>query len=103
MVGDTNAEQVTASDLAVRDARKHVDGEKDVIPIYVLPSIDDTNTLQNNNTAIANYGNNQLAKWLQKGGIDQEWNDYVKKISEPSLGLDQNIKIWQKYYDKVVK
>ena len=103
MIGDTNAEQVTASDLAVRDARKHVDGEKDVIPIYVLPSIDDTNTLQNNNTAIANYGNNQLAKWLQKGGIDQEWNDYVKKISEPSLGLDQNIKIWQKYYDKVVK
>lgn len=58
---------------------------------------------KNNNTAISNYANNQIAKWVQKGGIDKEWDAYVKKVSEPTLGLDANIKIWQKWYDKYTK
>ena len=103
MVNDTNADQVTASDLAIREARNRVDGVKDVIPIYVRPDTEDSNTLQNNNTAISNYANNQIAKWVQKGGIDKEWDAYVKKVSEPTLGLDANIKIWQKWYDKYTK
>lgn len=103
MVNDTNADQVTASDLAVREARNRVDGIKDVVPIYVRPDTEDANTLQNNNTAISNYANNQIAKWVQKGGIDKEWDAYVKKVSEPTLGLDANIKIWQKWYDKYTK
>ena len=37
MVNDTNADQVTASDLAIREARNRVDGVKDVVPIYVRP------------------------------------------------------------------
>ena len=92
MVNDTNADQVTASDQAIREARSRVDGVKDVIPIYVRPNTEDSNTLQNNNTAISNYANNQIAKWVQKGGIDKEWDAYVKKVSEPTLGLDANIK-----------
>lgn len=103
MVNDFNAEQVTDSDLAVRDARANVDPVMDVVPIYVRPSTDDMDTLQNNNTALFNYANNQYAKWVQKGGIENEWDDYLKKIQEPSLGLDQNIKIWQKWYDKYTK
>lgn len=103
IVNDTNADQVTASDLAVRDARSRVDPIKDVIPIYVRPDSDDTDTLQNNNTAIFNYANNQYAKWVQNGGIDKEWDSYLKKISEPSLGLENNIAIWQKWYDKYTK
>ena len=95
MVNDTNADQVTASDLAVREARNRVDGIKDVVPIYVRPDTEDSNTLQNNNTAISNYA--------KKGGIDKEWDSYVKKVTEPTLGLDANIKIWQKWYDKYTK
>lgn len=38
-----------------------------------------------------------------EGGIDKEWDAYVKKVSEPTLGLDANIKIWQKWYDKYTK
>ena len=67
------------------------------------PTTEDSNTLQNNNTAISNYANNQIAKWVQKGGVDKEWDAYVKKVSEPTLGLDANIKIWQKWYDKYTK
>ena len=101
IVNDTNAEQVTASDQAVRETiKKNVDPVKDVILIWVHPSSEDMDTLSNNNTAIFNYTDNQLAKWVQKGGIDSEWSDYLKKVKEPTLGLDTNIKIWQKYYDK---
>ena len=101
IVNDTNAEQVTASDQAVRETiKKNVDPVKDVIPIWVHPDSEDMDTLSNNNTAIFNYTDNQLAKWVQKGGIDSEWSDYLKKVKEPTLGLDTNIKIWQKYYDK---
>ncbi|WP_169173030.1 extracellular solute-binding protein [Bifidobacterium oedipodis] len=103
MVNDTNADQVTASDQAVRPAREHVDPINDVVPIYVRPNTEDTNILQNNNTAIANYANNQLAKWVQSGGVDKEWDSYVSKVSEPSLGLDENIQIWQKWYDQYTK
>ncbi|MBM6699597.1 extracellular solute-binding protein [Bifidobacterium pullorum subsp. saeculare] len=103
IVNDTNADQVTASDQAVREARDRVDPIKDVIPVYVRPDTEDTNTLQNNNTAISNYANNQLAKWVQSGGVENEWDDYVKKVSEPSLGLEENIKIWQKWYDEYTK
>ena len=103
MVNDTNADQVTASDLAIREARNRVDGVKDVVPIYVRPNTEDSNTLQNNNTAISNYANNQIAKWVQKGASTRKWDAYVKKVSEPTLGLDANIKIWQKWYDKYTK
>ena len=61
------------------------------------------NRIAQYNTAISNYANNQIAKWVQKGGIDKEWDAYVKKVSEPTLGLDANIKIWQKWYDKYTK
>ena len=74
MVNDTNADQVTASDLGVREARNRVDGIKDVVPVYVRPDTEDSNTLQDNNTAISNYANNQISKWVQKGGIDKEWD-----------------------------
>ena len=89
--------------LICREIDTNLDGIKDVVPIYVRPDTEDANTLQNNNTAISNYANNQIAKWVQKGGIDKEWDAYVKKVSEPTLGLDANIKIWQKWYDKYTK
>lgn len=102
MVNDTNADQVTASDQAVREARDRVDTEKDLIPIYVRPDTEDANTLQNNNTAISNYASSQIAQWIQKGGVDKEWDSYLQKVNEPSLGLESNIQIWQKLYDKYV-
>ena len=69
----------------------------------IIPDARTETLLQNNNTAISNYANNQIAKWVKKGGIDKEWDAYVKKVSEPTLGLDANIKIWQKWYDKYTK
>ena len=38
-----------------------------------------------------------------EGRHRQGMGRYVKKVSEPTLGLDANIKIWQKWYDKYTK
>lgn len=103
IVNDDNADQVTEANNAVEEALSRVDPTKDVIPIYVRPSSDDLDTLSDNNTSISNYAGNQLAKWVQSGGIDKEWDKYLKNIAEPTLGLEENIAIWQKYYDKAVK
>lgn len=103
MINDTNAEYVTAIDEACREALANVDPTGDVIPIYVRPDSSDMETLQNNNTSIGNYANNMIAQWFQNGGIDEQWDEYVAKLNTPSLGLQDNIDIWQKYYDEAVK
>lgn len=103
MINDTNAEYVTASDEVCREALANVDPTGDVIPIYVRPDSSDMETLQNNNTSIGNYANNMIAQWFQNGGIDERWDEYVAKLNTPSLGLQDNIDIWQKYYDEAVK
>ena len=103
MINDTNAEYVTASDEACKEALANVDPTGDVIPIYVRPDSSDMETLQNNNTSIGNYANNMIAQWFQNGGIDEQWDEYVAKLNTPSLGLQDNIDIWQKYYDEAVK
>ena len=71
------------------------------MPAYVrIDSEEDQTALGNNNTAILSYALAQTAKWIQKGGVDEGWDSYVKKLEDPSLGLKQNIQIWQKYYDQ---
>lgn len=98
---DTNADYVTESNEAYAEALARVDPVRDIIPIYVRPSSDQTDQLSNNNTAIFNYVDNMLATWVQTGGIDEGWDTYVKKVSEPTLGLKTNIAIWQDLYDKM--
>lgn len=103
IVNDTNADYVTATNEAYGDALKRVDPVKDVIPIYVRPDSDSMDTLSNNNTAISNYADNQFARWVQNGGVEEEWDDYLTRIQEPSLGLQENIDIWQRWYDQQAK
>lgn len=103
IVNDTNADAVSADNQAVEPALNNVDPVKDVVPIYAAPSAKDLDTLSTNNTSIFNYTDNMLATWFQKGGIEKQWDEYVKKVNDKSLGLEQNIDIWQKAYDKAVK
>ncbi|MNP81666.1 hypothetical protein D3C76_1800920 [compost metagenome] len=37
------------------------------------------------------------SQWITKGGIDSEWDGYVKNIEK--TGVSKNIEIIQKYYD----
>ena len=40
----------------------------------------------------------KFAKWVTKGGIEDEWEQYVTTLQ--NSGLDQNIEIVQKGFDQ---
>ena len=49
-------------------------------------------------TDIMNYVNDNLAKWLLNGGIEEEWDDYVAQLN--AMGLEQHIQVMQTAYDR---
>lgn len=46
---------------------------------------------------IDSYVSKQYAKWLLQGGIDTEWDAYIKKLND--MGMDKMMKIYQDAYD----
>ena len=49
-------------------------------------------------TDIKNFVNQQRAKWLVDGGIEEEWDGYVAQLQQ--MGLDQMIEIYQNALDR---
>ncbi|WP_105614610.1 extracellular solute-binding protein [Vallitalea okinawensis] len=47
---------------------------------------------------INTYANENYARWMMEGGIDEEWDDYVEKLYD--MGLDEYIKIYQSALDR---
>ena len=72
-----------------------------MMPVYVRLNTEDSNTFSNNNAQIWNYAIPIISKWLLNGGIDEQWDNYVKTIDD--YGMKQNVEMWQKAYDKAVK
>jgi len=76
-----------------------VDPENDVFPgMFIKYSTMDNNTMSLNNTNVMNLAESSFAKWVTKGGIEAEWDAYVKESEK--AGLNQNLEIMQKYYDE---
>lgn len=76
-----------------------IDPEKDVFPgMFIKYSTADNNTMSLNNTNVMNLANSNFAKWVTKGGVEAEWDAYVKESQK--AGLNQNLEIMQKYYDE---
>lgn len=76
-----------------------VDPNKDVFPGMLLKySTADNSALSLNNTNVMNLANSSFAKWITKGGIETEWDAYVKECEK--AGLTQNLDILQRYYDE---
>jgi len=44
-----------------------------------------------------NLAESSFAKWVTKGGVEAEWDAYIKESEK--AGLKQNLEIMQKYYD----
>lgn len=76
-------------------------GDKDLIPAYVRLSAEDNTTVSNNNSNIFNYAMPLISTWIQDGGLtDDAWNEYVSTMKQQ--GVDENVKLWQKWYDKTM-
>lgn len=75
-----------------------VDTEQDVFPgMFIKYSTADNNAMSLSNTNVMNLANTSFAKWVTKGGVEAQWDEYVKQSKK--AGLDQNLEIMQKYYD----
>lgn len=75
-----------------------VDTASDVFPaMFIKYTTADNNTMSLNNTNVMNLANTNFAKWVTKGAVEAQWDEYVKQSKK--AGLDQNIEIMQKYYD----
>jgi putative aldouronate transport system substrate-binding protein len=70
---------------------------KDIFP-KMLYSSEDTEKLSKYMTDIDAYMKKMFASWIVKGGVDDEWDGYVKKLNE--MGLQQVMDIHQKTYEK---
>jgi len=76
-----------------------VNPKKDVFPgMFIKYTAADNNTMSLNNTNVMNLANTNFAKWVTKGGIESEWDAYVKENKK--AGMEKNIEIMQKYYDE---
>ena len=63
----------------------------------LLFSAEDNDIIADIGADIIDYNEKMRAKWLAYGGVEDEWEDYLKKLD--SMGLQQYIDIYQKTYD----
>ena len=99
--GDAGSDALYQASKVYEKQRSNFDPVKDYIPDYVNPDADDNTTLASNYNQISNVAMQKTATWMSKGGIDEEWDAYCKQLD--SLGLQENVKIWQKWYDTYTK
>lgn len=68
---------------------------------YVFPnvfmSIEDTNRVSQLDTDIRKYAEQMKASWILNGGIEKEWDEYLRKMED--YGLSEYLEIKQKYFD----
>ena len=57
---------------------------------------EDNDALSMIKTDLINYTEEMRAKWLSKGGVDEEWDAYLQQLNE--LGLEQFMEIYQRNY-----
>lgn len=86
----------------LRYAKQGIIIPKDMKSKYVYPnvfmSIDDTNKVSQYDTDIKKYAEQKKADWILNGGIDKEWDSYLKKMEK--YGLSDYLAIKQKYFDQ---
>ena len=99
--GDSHADELIEVNKVYEKQRSNFDPVKDYIPDYVNMDSADAAKLNTSNAEIFNTVMQKTATWMSKGGIDEEWDAYCKQLN--SLGLQENVKIWQKWYDLCVK
>ncbi|MCH9275545.1 extracellular solute-binding protein [Bifidobacterium amazonense] len=98
--GDVEKERTEEASEAFKAARANVN-DKSYMPYYANASGSQDTELGSLYTNVMTYVMQTTGNWIQNGGIDKEWDDYVKKVN--NAGLPRIIEIWQDIYDKQVK
>lgn len=84
------------------EAFANVELNKSVLPFSFIKYTDEDSTnLANINTNIENLCHAKFATWIAEGGIENEWDQYLKDCE--NAGMPQTIDIYQKYVDSYYK
>ncbi|WP_277678008.1 extracellular solute-binding protein [Gracilibacillus dipsosauri] len=79
-------------------AFENLDKENDVFPGMFLKYSDaDNNQMSLINTDFMNLAMAKFSEWVTEGGIEEQWDGYVKEVE--AIGLQTNLDIMQGYYD----
>jgi putative aldouronate transport system substrate-binding protein len=73
------------------------DMKYDMVYPNVFMSQEDSVQLAQYETGIKQYAEQMKAEWILNGGIEKEWDSYLKKLDQ--LGLKEYLAIKQKYLD----
>lgn len=93
--------EVKSVDKVYDENYKNVDFNKDILYQNMPATKEQSDQQSQNNTGINQFAMSKFAQWVTKGGVDDEWNDYVAKLKQNKL--DENIAIEQQIYDTYVK
>jgi len=95
----TDMQSVGAQTEPLMPALDAIDKENDVLPtMFIKYSPEDNSTLALNNTNLMNLAMAKFSQWVTSGGIEQEWDNYVKEVER--TGLPQSLEIIQRYVDE---
>lgn len=61
-------------------------------------TVEETEIINDKISDIKQYVSETGARWLTDGGVEEEWDDYVKQLD--AMGLQDVIKCWQDAYDR---
>jgi putative aldouronate transport system substrate-binding protein len=64
----------------------------------ILFSAEELDKLERYQVDIQEYAEQTEAKWITKGGVDSQWDDFVKKLKQ--MGLEDMIKVYQGAYER---
>jgi putative aldouronate transport system substrate-binding protein len=73
------------------------DMKYDMVYPNVFMSQEDSELLAQYETGIKQYAEQKKAEWILNGGVEEEWDSYLKKMDD--LGLLKYLEIKQKYLD----
>jgi putative aldouronate transport system substrate-binding protein len=65
---------------------------------FVFLSAEDLDKVNQIETQLKEYTKQMKAKWLMDGGVEEEWDGYLKKLDQ--IGLKELMEIYQKGYDQ---
>ncbi|KAI7257826.1 hypothetical protein KC345_g10685 [Hortaea werneckii] len=98
----TDMQSVGKQTEPLKAALDGINKDTDVLPsMFIKYSAADNNAMSLSNTSMMSLALSKWSQWITKGGVDSEWDDYVKNIGK--TGVDKNIEIMQKYYDDYKK
>ncbi|MCI1832047.1 MAG: extracellular solute-binding protein [Bifidobacterium sp.] len=100
ITGDPSITAMQKAEASYASAYGHYTVNVDSMPIWVKLDSADEKTFDGNNTQILNYATPLIAKWMNGTNTDfgQAWDTYASQLNK--LGLQKNVELWQKWYDK---